>query len=288
MKRGRLLAGFILLIAFFSIFSLNSVIAPDPRGPDIYSTGTTPAVVTAGTDIVDSVAKVINPYIKYVVGETPDGQLMLIKFLFLIMLLAVIYYAVEQVPAFSDNPFVAWTISIVTALIAIRYLSTQAIVNFIWLPTGVLGVALAALLPFVLYFFFIEAMDSSIVRKVGWTIFIVIFAGLALYRWSDLKITEGAAKGQWWGNLAWIYIIIIIISLIMVIFDRQIKARTVMWAIAKKGKELNDLKIADLKVEMDHLKEVIKSSATTPADRTAAQKRIIEIRKSIEAILRSA
>jgi hypothetical protein len=161
-----------------------------------------------------------------------NGNLVLIKFLVFVLILAMTKFSLERTPfGFKDNKSVVTIISIAVSLIAVRYLTTSALINFIWLPYGVLGVVLATILPFILYFFFIESFDESIIRKVGWITFCVIYVGLAYLRWDDFS-------GEKF-NLAWMYVIIAVLSLLAIIFDKQIRYRLFI-AMARKGEHIKN------------------------------------------------
>lgn len=176
-----------------------------------------------------------NQVLSFVLGDIQggwNGNLVLIKFLVFVLILAMTKFSLERTPfGFKDNKSVVTIISIAVSLLAVRYLTTSALINFIWLPYGVLGVVLATVLPFIIYFFFIESFDESIIRKVGWITFMVIYLGLAYLRWADF---EGERF-----NLAWMYVIIAGLSLIAIIFDKQIRYRLFI-AMARKGEHIKN------------------------------------------------
>jgi len=173
-------------------------------------------------------------------GEDYTGLLLFERFLIFILLLSIIYLSLDNVPTFSDMPMVLWTVSIIVPLIAIRFM------NFTWLNTivfqyAVVGIAIAGLIPFIIYLFFLHNISQeSMVRKIGWVFFILVYFGL----WST---ADSEIYGQ-------IYFWTIVAALAALVLDRAISrlieqrkwkesGKSAIWdAIVKKDKELRDLR----------------------------------------------
>ena len=187
-------------------------------------------------------------------------ELMMIKFLVLILVLAITKFSLERTPfGASQNAVIVNIISIAVSLIAVRYLTTEALVRFIWTPYGVLGVALSVFLPFLIYFFFIESMDDAVIRKVGWTIFAVIYGALAYLRWDTFAGEEF--------NLGWLYVAIVAISLLLIIFDSKVRYGLFL-RMVRRGDDVNNAimasKIEDKIAKVD---DAISTSELGGADR---------------------
>ncbi|OIO40973.1 hypothetical protein COU56_03730 [Candidatus Pacearchaeota archaeon CG10_big_fil_rev_8_21_14_0_10_31_9] len=184
--------------------------------------------------------------------EIFTGELLFIKFLIFLLTLVILISALKKVPTIGENERVNRVIALLIALIAARYLTTEAMINLIWLPYGALGVLLSSLLPLIIYFFFIESLGSSFLRKVGWVAFGFIYLGLAYSRWSDFAI-----GGQWWQNLAMMYIGITIVSVIILIFERKINRMLIVSAI-KKGDETQRILLRnDLQKDLDAINRAL-------------------------------
>ena len=156
------------------------------------------------------------------------------------------YTAARKVPGIQNSKFLSFIISLIIAILGTRYLTSEQLVEFLWLPSGVFGVAVVALLPFVLFFFLIETFDSRVIRKVGWITFAVVYFALAIYRWNDL-----AVGSQWWNNLGWWYLIIGVVSILAVYFDRQLRARFVLGSLGKQTSKANLVSAANLLTHID-------------------------------------
>ncbi|MBI5803690.1 hypothetical protein HY450_00435 [Candidatus Pacearchaeota archaeon] len=157
-------------------------------------------------------------------GGIDAGQVFFIKLLVFIILFAVVYKTVANIPQIGgDKAGVRLIISLAVSLIAVRYITTESLVNFIWLPYGVLGVFFATILPFAIGFFFIEGFNSSAFRKIGWSAYVIIFAALAYLRWDDLSLGL-ASDYAWWENLGILYLAIAVLSFLLIIFDKNVRA----------------------------------------------------------------
>ncbi|MDO8459617.1 MAG: hypothetical protein Q7S74_00770 [Nanoarchaeota archaeon] len=229
------------------------------------------------SDAIDTV----KPIFQYTLGaDGLDSSLFFVKVLLFFVMLAVLYIAVDKVPGISDRPVVTWIITIIVAILGTRFLTTVALVNLVWLPSGVVGIALTTLLPFIIYFFFVESFDSRIIRRVGWIFFVVLFMGLAISRWSDL------ANGSSF-NLGWIYVITAGLSLLSFVFDRTIHAKFLMMAIEQKGAELNALGVSRLQTDIQNWRQVITNPASTPAVVNTAKRQIKDLEKKMRDLLKT-
>jgi len=145
--------------------------------------------------------------------------LLFVKLLVFILLLAVIDNVTQRIPGISERRGIGLIVSIAVSVLAVRYLTSEQLVNFIWLPYGVLGMAISVIIPFIIGFFFLEGFDSFLIRKIGWASFAVIFLGLAYMRWDTLS-----AGAEWYQNLGLMYLAIAVLSVLLIVFDKNIRA----------------------------------------------------------------
>ncbi len=208
-----------------------------------------------GDDIrggIDDFVESAEPVVSFLVGETPGGELLFVKLLVLIILIGVVGYAVKQIPGIGDNKVASVLIQIIVALLATRFLTSEAMVNFIWLPYGALGIILASSLPFIILFFFVESFDSTTFRKIMWIASIVIFVAIAGYRWAELN-----TGSEWWQNLGWIYMIIAIISFLLLFFDKTIRKYFLKSEIKKTLGGRSTLLEEKLHAELNELNDAV-------------------------------
>lgn len=130
-------------------------------------------------DVINLVVNWAAPFLNAILGgDDYSGYLLFEKFLIFLLLLGIIYIALKQVDIFEDNEALHWMISIIVPILSLRFMNFQWI-HTILLQYQVLGVALGGLLPFIIYLFFLHGVaESSVVRKIGWIFFIVVYYGL--------------------------------------------------------------------------------------------------------------
>lgn len=269
MKRG--LFGIILLELVLVVFMSGVVFAADADWASTIETN------------LDSFTKIANPIIKFVIGNVEnDSSLLFIKLMVFFLILAIVYYAAVNVPGIGDNKPLSFLISLIVSLMAIRFLTTKELVNFIWAPYGVLGVALSSIFVFILAFFFIMSFNSDVIRKVGWTAFLVIFLGLAVTRWNDLVVTgKGPLSGY---SLAWMYLIIAIISGALILWDKKLRG---MLATFRTSRHTRRRAIGPLRVEKSRKMRDLEDLQRDLAKAIAASAPPVEI-NAIKAEIRTA
>ncbi len=209
-------------------------------------------------------------------GEIGNNELVFIKFLVFLLLLVIVKYSLSRIPGLGNNKFVVTAATIVISLMAVRYLTTNEIINFIWLPYGVLGIALSSIFPLVIFFFFIENIDSALLRRVGWVTFIIIYLALAIYRWDSL-----AVGNEWWNNLGWWYILIACISFLILVFERSIRIRMIIGMI-RRGEDTHNLL---LRSELQQELRRITSALAIPGLSHGEAARLREEQRRIEAAI---
>jgi len=125
-------------------------------------------------------------------------------------------------------------------------------------------------------------MDNPIVRKVGWITFTVIFAMLAVYRWNDLKVTNGLMAS--WGifaNLGWFYLIIAVLSLLMLKYDRKVRAMMILSAMKTDATKDNIKNAQRLLEDIDDWEKVRSNPKSTPKEIKTAETKIAKLREQI-------
>jgi hypothetical protein len=148
--------------------------------------------------IVDSAEPVLRAVLG---GDFWDGYLLFEKLL-LFILVAVISYLVlyNSVPIFKkQNKTLVKFIAVIIALIGIRN------IDYLWLNTifvqyQVLFIAVAGVLPFMIFWFFLKDFDS-IPRKVGWIFYAAVYFGL----WATNPLPAHSSVYLWAALAALVY-----------------------------------------------------------------------------------
>ncbi len=204
MKKGVLVS---LILIIVSIFLISFISAQSPT-----NAGPTNNIVRGLGNVIDSLVKIGTPIISPLIGEVPESQIFFAKLLFFVIIVSVVWITLDRMEFFNTYTFVVWFLSIVIGILGVRFFDAETI-QAIMLPYNVLGVAIAAGLPFVIYFVIMEFMiHTPTPRKIGWIFFAVIFIGLYATRIDELQ-----------GMALWIYPATIIASLAMLVFDGTIQ-----------------------------------------------------------------
>lgn len=164
----------------------------------------------------------VGPVFGYVLGG--NGDLLFERILLFFILLAFIFVILGRIKVFKNNVAVIWIVTLAVSLLATRYMSDLSLVKNVLLPYTILGVALTAAIPFIIYFFFVESFEeSSTLRKILWIFFIVVFLGIWADRQSEL------------GNLAYIYILTGLIAFVCLLADGTIRRALIKDKIRQLG-----------------------------------------------------
>jgi len=144
------------------------------------------------------------------------------KVLLLTIMIVTVYIILEKVPLFQaqleDKPALLWILDIAVSILAVRMLTSIEIIETALLPYTVLGVALTAALPLVIFFYFVEVFtgdEQASLRKILWLFFAIVFMGLWWSRYDELALYD-------W-NISWIYFFTGVASLIFLLADGTIR-----------------------------------------------------------------
>ncbi len=147
------------------------------------------------------------------------GEALFIKVLFAIIIFIFVWVIVSTLGLLKDKNWAIVLVSLAVSLLATRILGTQQWIETILLPYSALGIAIASLIPLVIYFYFLEkVVITSTMRKIGWVLAAVVFGMLYL-----MRVKEIAALNDGGFNPAHIYLITAIICLALFFFDKTIQ-----------------------------------------------------------------
>ncbi|VVB80488.1 Uncharacterised protein [uncultured archaeon] len=122
----------------------------------------------------------VQPIFQFLLGGNYyDSQLLFEKFLFFLLILGFVFIVLKNMPLFTGQKNILVVVSLVVSILSVRYINYEWLMTMI-LTYSVLGVALISLLPFVIFFFFLNgvAPNSATVRKIGWVLFTCVYIGL--------------------------------------------------------------------------------------------------------------
>lgn len=227
---------------------------------------------------IDTIVDSLNPVLKQIVGENDGGDIFLAKILFLIIIFAIAWKALERIDFFSENEWILWTVSVAVSILAIRWIGNTDVVNTILLPYSAFGVAIMSGLPFVLYFLIVKDFNRTI-RKVSWIFFIVVFVGLWIMRSGEAENTVG--------KFAYVYLATAGLALAVLLFDgtiqkinQKIKAEKAMSYkdLERKHRIMDDLeKARNLKLDIIKRKGSTTDIRDTEAHITKLEEALAEL-----------
>ncbi len=216
-----------LVIAFSFVFAGNTTI-----------TGQV-AFLEGVQNVANDIVEIVTPVFQALFGGGADlyanKGILFTQILFFIIVFGIILLSLKKVDFFSDNPLVLNIMALAVSLLAVRGISSTDLISTILLPSEALGIALLAGIPFVIYFIVINVgfkTQPSILRRVAWIFFAIIFIGLWSSKTSELVDNK----------LYNIYLFTSIAAIVMAWID-------------------GTLKKFFLKVEVDRLKDVNKKEA---------------------------
>lgn len=198
MKKG---AG-VLFLSLILVLSVFLVIAQDSNSSPAND------IRKGMSDVIDVMVNIISPILSPLIGEkNPSSEDFFAKALFFIIVLSVIWIALDRTGFFAAYPFTVWLISIIVAILSVRYIGPEFVATIL-LPYTTLGIAITSIIPFAIWFSLVEfGVPSRTLRNILWIFFAVIFVGIWITR------PEVA------GSAAWIYPVTILISLAMLFLD---------------------------------------------------------------------
>jgi len=160
--------------------------------------------------LIDGVVDIVEPLTEKVLGETPDAEWLFAKFLFLVIVFAVVWAALSQISFFSENELVLWVIGIAVSVLSVRWILSEEMIQTILLPYTTLGIVISAGLPFIIFAIIVTVGlkgAAPVARRLAWVFFGVVFIGLWLSRLDEL------------GRAGYTYLIMGIASFIMIKMD---------------------------------------------------------------------
>lgn len=183
------------------------------------SAATGPVEVVQG--LVSGAYELVRPILEGIIGSADTAEFFLAKVMFLIVIFAIIYKVLENIPFFNNVSWVLWLVSAAVSILSIRWFGDAEIIRAAILPYSALGVAITAGLPFVIWFsmveFSMEGSANTIRRKISWIFFIVVFVALWITR------AGKAVAGGPIGGFAYIYLVTAGLGLAVLMFDGTIQ-----------------------------------------------------------------
>ena len=195
---NRLFLGFAVFLTFVLFLNIRSVSALD--------------LGNSMNDVFDGIKDFFSTIFETLLREYGSGQdIFFVKVLLFILFYVIITTSVRAVPKLGENKMVAAIISLVVSVLAVKWLSEE-IIKTILLPYGALGIALATIIPFLIFFYFIHATKmNGLGRRLAWLLFGLSFIALGYSRWSEIP-----EVGKYF------YLGCLVLIILVFLFDKEI------------------------------------------------------------------
>lgn len=165
MRSSYLWFGFLLVL----LFGVTSFASAQYYGGGFYG----------AQQVIDSLVQNVEPLLRVLLGGNDwSGYLLFEKLLLFLLISVIASLALSNLPMFKDKPKgILRLVGVIVGLLGVRGL------NYVWLNTiflqyGILFIAVASLIPFIIYWYFLESFASSGLRKIGWSFYSVLYFGL--------------------------------------------------------------------------------------------------------------
>jgi hypothetical protein len=228
------------------------------------------------------------PFVRFVLTnskESLSGEMVFAKLLFFFIIFAMVYFSLGKTNIFQRQKKLEIITGIIVSILATRWLGSEALIQTMILPYSVLGITISAGLPFIIYFLFIEIgfkntqnQDYSILRKFAWSLFIAIFIGLWISRYS-LITQAGSYAG-------YIYPGIILLSFLVLLFDPKIQQAWLNSEINRTFNSMASKTIREMKRELFKLYEDLKIPGLGHLDLMRTREQIEKIQKQIAELMK--
>lgn len=248
--KGKFDKRFLIVLGLVFLLSLNFVAAQQGG----------PSPLSDLSDMIEKGFKFVQPVLEALFGApmnidtgAPVSSDYIARIMFFLIVFSIVYLAVLKIPFFNQNDAIRWIVTIGVTVLATRWLASDAggsLVQTLLLPYDALGLSLAAFLPLIIYFFFIEiGIDNITLRKSAWIFFFVVFVFLWISRADELVTAASNYAGM-------VYPISAVLCLVFFWFDGTIQKwlakvsgnkltrthnKSVQLTIRKKMKDIKDL-----------------------------------------------
>ena len=260
-------SGLILTVFIFSIFLINFVSANELT-----------------EDAVEYAKKILNqiltPLAELFFGEIKGnftGELLFAKVLFFVIIISIIWKAIEQVDFFSEHAGVHWLVAIAASILATRWLSSAELIKTILLPYTTIGIAISAGIPFVLWFIIVnigfKKPQHKTIRRIAWIFFAVIFTGLWITRSADLSANNSKAY--------LIYPVTAILAFLMAWFDGTIRKWFLSIELDKVGSKERERERNKLLEDLSNFEKIATNNGWNTKEKKRERKKLMKEIKDI-------
>lgn len=196
-------------------------------------------------EVFDSILGILAPILEGVIGDYSSSEFFFAKVLLLVLLIVIINFVLKKAIFKKKDKNLAMLVAVIVSILAIRFISENQLITGILLPYGTIGVALTAIIPFLIFFYFIYMTKmGSFGRRISWAFFGIVFFALWFSR-SDLSPVMNQIYG-------WTMFAIVLAFL----FDKRFRRYFKTWEANQFFKSDDERTIASLQAEYYNISDV--------------------------------
>jgi len=174
---------------------------------------------------IDSAIYQAQPVLQFFFGGYDyTGYMMFERILLFLLILSMVFVSLKNAPFFKgdDQKKIVVVVSIIVSLLSVRYIDYNWL-NTVIMTYQVFGIAITSVLPFIIYFFFLNGMapNDPAIRKIGWILFICVYLGLYV-----------TADNSFYGQ---VYLWTMFVALVFLFLDKTINRAILMQRIKESG-----------------------------------------------------
>lgn len=184
---------------------------------------------------VEGIESFFGPIFGGLFGVDAYDEFLFAKILLFFIVLFFVKLGVASIPRLKDQKGIVWVIAVIISVLAIRFLSDSQIVLAVLIPYSTLGILIATIVPFLVFFFFVHGnITSGVGRRLAWMFYLIVLFGIWVNVASDLNAL---------GN--YIYVAVFLIALILLIFDRKVREYFALAKVKEARKNIDADNIAE-------------------------------------------
>lgn len=282
MKGGKGQVGFTQIITIFLVIVFVIIIGLTAVNTRNNVNNFVPALTDSFETVSNGAMTILGPLFKGLLGLerqglAPENQFLMILTFILISIIVV--GTLDSVNIFSGNSqsgLINLAIGIIVSIIGVRFMPTD-IWGSLTAPSSAFVATILVGAPFAALFFVTMKVRFPMVGKLLW-LFYVLFLSYLIFAPGSVSPASG-----WSNGFAWIYILFLILSGVMLGFDGTVRRyfyrEKGKFDIAKELNEMNVIERKNLRATIAQYQAVVADPHAPQADRDDAQKQIKKLTK---------
>jgi len=237
MKKGK------FALAVLSTLLIIQTISANNHEKSNFSTDLTGFLGDIINDGISIITSVLGPIFGALIGAKPPyDQFFFVKILVFILLYIIISMSLKRSSVFGSNRAVTLTISVIVAILSVRFMGDNQFILGLLLPYGALGGSITILLPLLIYFLFVHtSVPGTFGRRAAWVVYGIIFGIIWYMQQGDI----GGANAIYWFGLGFV--------ILAILFDPTIHRYFNTWGLERitanqkaRERRIVDREVADL------------------------------------------